>query len=263
MRERFTGGMTELAGRYEEAGMPLMATRIGFDVLDRFPYDDTARGTVDRLQEATGRGGLRWQRLFNGFDMAGWYAPTGLQAWRVQDEELVCDYTLTGVTAERIERGVTTYRTVFMDRDVLGDWSMEVRIRADDDWEIAGLCFGAADSQHFEAVVLRHRRDPQLPGVNNVDIASFDEGDWSFRGDGSFKAEFDPTGPDGTLLRIDVRHREVAVTLDGEPLMVIDGGVEKRALRYPLEALRGDAGLLTSVGVTRLSDMRFSSSSRR
>jgi hypothetical protein len=138
-----------------------------------------------------------------------------------------------------------------VDRKVDGDWSIETRIKCKDDWQIAGLCFGVKDILHYEAIVLRHTGD----GINNVDFGSFDNGTWTFRGDGSVKATYNAA--EGVTLRVNVRGREVSVTVNGQTVKPIVGGKSLPAMKYPLAALRGDIGLLASKGVTRFSDVRL------
>jgi tetratricopeptide (TPR) repeat protein len=250
-RRRLVGGMAGLAMRYDREEMPLMAMRVAQDVLDIDPYDASSRALVGRLEKQTGRSVIRWQRLFNGIDLTGWYGATTAAAFFVRDGQLVADYNRVAGTDDD-GQGVSLYQTIFLERAVQGDWSMEVRIRTGYDWEIAGLCFGARDNEHFEGVVLRRGPD----GTNRVDFGSFN-GSWNFRGDGSYKADYDPTRRKGTLLRVDVRNREVSVSIDGVPLKPVVDGRTQDFIQYPMSALRGDAGLLVSKGVTRFTDLRL------
>jgi hypothetical protein len=157
-----------------------------------------------------------------------------------------------------------TYQALMLDRKVDGDFVLECRVKADgDDWQIAGLIFGARDTDHYEAIVLRHRPGSagRTPVVNNVDFGSYDSGSWTFRGDGSYKAEYDPIR--GVLLRIEVRGREVRVSIDGKPVEPIVGGEIVKGIKYPSGALRGDVGLLGSKGVTRYRDVRLRAGAER
>lgn len=254
-RRALVGGMAGLALRYDGEDMPLMAMRVAHDVLEIEPLDASSLALVGRLERETGRSVLRWQRLFNGFDLEGWWHTGGAESpFYTSRGELVCDYGLVlDEDAPSGEAGnVSLYRNLFLDRDVKGTWKLETRIRTGRDWEIVGLCFGAQDAERYEAVVLRKGPD----GKGRVDFGSFD-GEWSFRGDGAMKADYDPSSLEGTLLRVEVDGREVSVTIDGVPLPVIDGGKSLEALTYPVAALRGDVGLLASRGKTRFTDLRL------
>ena len=252
-RNELVGGMAGLAQRYDREALPLMAMRVAHDVLEIDPYDPSSRALVARLERETGRSVIRWQRLFNGIDLQGWVGAGSSAAFHVRDGELVADYSrVVDPNNNTEEAGVSLYQTLFVDRNMAGDWSIEMQVNTSADWELAGLCFGARDADHFEAIVLRRGND----GMNRVDFGSFD-GIWSFRGDGSYKASYDPTAAAGTRLRVDVRDREVSVTIDGTPLKPVVGGVERGSIKYPMTALRGDAGLLASKGVTRYSDLRL------
>lgn len=256
-RTSLVGGMAGLALQYDRDGLPLMAMAVAQDVLDVDPDDPSAQALVRRLERETGRSAVRWRRLYNGVDLDGWYGASEGGAFFAGDGAIVADYSRVDPTGA-LEAGASLYQTMFLEQAVQGDWSMEVRLHCREDWEIAGLCFGAEDSEEFEAIVLRNRHgDAEArAGINNVDFGSFD-GAWTYRGDGSYKASFDPTGPDGTLLRVDVRRGQVAVTVDGVPVKPVVDGKTEDAIRYPRGALRGDAGLLASKGVTRFSDLRL------
>ncbi len=255
-RNGLVGGMARLAQQYDQEGMPLMAMRVGYDVLELDAYEASARALVSRLERETGRSVIRWERLFNGYDLSGWRAAGGESPFYVtRDNQLESDYGLVfdsdRPTGE--DEGVSLYRNLFLDRVVRGDWSFEARLNASPDWEIVGLCFGVKDSEHYEAIVLRKTGSgPE----QNVDFGSFDGG-WTFRGDGSYKAEYDMDSQDGVLVRIDVKGREVSVTIDGEPVTVVVDGKNRSSIEYPSEALRGDVGLLCSRGVTRFRDLRL------
>ncbi|RKY22302.1 MAG: hypothetical protein DRQ55_01300 [Planctomycetota bacterium] len=245
------GGMAGLAQRYAREERPLMAMRVAHDVLEIDPWDGAARALVTRLERETGRSVVRWQRLFNGIDLEGWFGAGASGAFTVRGGVLTADYSRVTDTASEAD-GTALYQALFVDRSFDGDWSMETRIRTSDNWAIAGLCFGARDTDHFEGIVLRRGND----GINRVDFGSFD-GSWTFRGGGSYKADYDPTSPGGTLLRVDVVNREVSVSIDGQPVMVVLDGQSKRGIKYPMLALKGDAGLLASAGVTRFTELRL------
>ncbi len=252
-RRRLIGGMAGLALRYDREEMSLMAMRVAQDVLDVDPFDASARALIGRLERETGRTVIRWRKLFNGLNLDGWYGAKTEEAFFVENGQLVADYgRVAGAAGGADAEGASLYQTIFLERAVQGDWSMEARIRAGSDWEIAGLCFGARDSDNFEGAVLRKGSD----GSNRLDFGSF-HGSWVFRGDGSYKVDYDPTGPDGTVLRVDVRNRRVSVTIDGVPVRPVVDGKKQDFIQYPMSALRGDAGLLVSKGVTRFTDLRM------
>jgi len=252
-RAAFVGGMAALALRYDGEQMPLMAMRIGYDVLEVDPYEPSARALVQRLQRETGRSVIRWERLANGYDLSGWW-PTGDDVpFTAEGGAIVCDYSRVAGVDQPGDEGASIYRTLFVDRTVRGDWTFEARLHTGEDWEIAGLVFGARDAEHYEAVVLRRSGADDR---HNVDFGSFD-GAWTFRGDGSYKAAYDPAGKDGVLLRITVRGREVAVDIDGVRLPVVVDKKPRESINYPSAALRGDLGLLGSKGRTRFTDLRL------
>jgi tetratricopeptide (TPR) repeat protein len=251
-RRDLVGGMAGLAQRYDREELPLLAMAVAQDVLAIDPWDAAARALVSRLERETGQSVVRWQRLFNGNDLEGWFAGGSEGAFLVRDGVLTADYSRVTGGSGAAEAGVALYQTLFVDRSFAGDWSMEARIRTSQDWDIAGLCFGARDADNFEGIVLRRGND----GMNRVDFGSFD-GVWSYRGDGAYKASYDPSAGEGTLLRVDVSNREVSVTIDGKPLMVVVDGKERRSIKYPMLALKGDAGLLASKGITRYTDLKL------
>ncbi|GJM23424.1 MAG: hypothetical protein DHS20C15_33390 [Planctomycetota bacterium] len=253
-RVDFVGGMAGLAINYDRDGNPLLAMATAREALAVDAFDASARSLVERLERETGKSVISWRRLFNGFDLDGWYTADKPNPFFADDGELFSDYTRV------IEKGdsggeaadISLYSTLFLDRNVRGDWTLEATLRADDDWEIIGLCFGAKASDDFEAIVLRRTG----PKQHNVDFGSFD-GTWSFRGDGSFKATYDPTSEDGVKLHIEVRDRRVSVTIDGEPVKPVVGGKYVPGIEYPRAALRGDVGLLASRGVSRFGELRL------
>ncbi len=254
-RRVLAGGMSGLARDYEDGGMPLVAMHWARAVLDVDPLEPSTRALVGRLERETGRSIIRWQRLFNGFDIEGWYAGEGEGNFLVEDGALVSDWARVDAGAQgepAAGSGVSLYRTLFLDRPVDGDWTLEARIQTTSEWEIVGLCFGTAATDDFEAIVLRKTGGPS--GRNNVDFGTFG-GDWSFRGDGSMKANYDPVK--GVTMRIEVRGRQVSVTLDGELVKPIVGGKPLPSMKYPLGALRGDVGLITSKGTTRFTGLRL------
>jgi tetratricopeptide (TPR) repeat protein len=267
-RRALAGGMAALALKYDQAGLPRMAMRAANAVLDVEPFDPSARAMLRRLERDTGLSVVRWQRLFNGFDLDGWYGAEGDGSFYVKDGELLNDSARVAGSkpaaggaggAPAADDGAVTYQALLLDRKVDGDFSVETRLVTRPGWQIAGIIFGARDTDHYEAIVLRNRGDGSRAEdgtpVNNVDFGSFDSGGWTFRGDGSVKAAFDPER--GVLLRVDVRGRDVSVSVDGVPVDAISGGRSVRAMKYPLAALRGDVGLLASRGITRFTGIRL------
>jgi tetratricopeptide (TPR) repeat protein len=274
-RRALAGGMAALALKYDTEGLPRMAMRSAIAVLAVEPFDPSARAMLRRLERDTGLSVVRWQRLFNGFDLDGWYGAEGDGSFYVKDGELLNDSSRVagqvpggksgGAGGAPEDDGAITYQALVLDRKVDGDFSVEARLLTRPGWQIAGIIFGARDTDHYEAIVLRNRGDGSRAEdgtpLNNVDFGSFDSGAWSFRGDGSVKAAFDPEK--GVLLRVDVRGRDVAVSVDGQPVQAITGGRSVRAMKYPLAALRGDVGLLASRGITRFSDIRLLAGAER
>src|SRR6185436_21029110 len=133
-----------------------------------------------------------------------------------------------------------TYQALLLDRKVDGDFTLEARLQTGADWKISGLIFGARDTDHYEAIVLRNRPGDEKgaggKALNNVDFGSYDSGAWTFRGDGSIKAEYDAAA--GVVLRLDVRGRAVSVSIDGTPVTPIVGGQFAKSIKYPQGALR-------------------------
>ncbi|MHC5212538.1 MAG: family 16 glycoside hydrolase [Planctomycetota bacterium] len=270
-RRALAGGMAALALKYDQEELPRMAMRSAIAVLDVEPFDPSARAMLRRLERDTGLSVVRWQRLFNGFDLDGWYGAEGDGSFFVKNGELLNDSSrvagkvpATGGGAGP-EDDAVTYQALVLDRKVDGDFSVEAHIVTRPGWQIAGIIFGARDTDHYEAIVLRKRGDGTRAEdgtpINNVDFGSFDSGGWTFRGDGSVKAAFDPE--QGVVLRVDVRGREVAVSIDGEPVHAIVGKRSVRAMKYPLAALRGDVGLLASRGITRFNGIRLLAGAER
>jgi tetratricopeptide (TPR) repeat protein len=269
-RRALAGGMAALALKYDQDGLPRMAMRAADAVLDVEPFDPSARALLRRLERDTGLTVERWQRLFNGYDLAGWYGAEGDGSFFVEGGELLNDSSRVAGTRpadgpSKASDEPITYQALLLDRKVDGDFSLECRLETQPGWQLAGLIFGARDTDHYEAIVLRHRGDGTRTEdgrpVNNVDFGTFDSGGWSFRGDGSVKAAYDPE--QGVRLRIEVRGRDVAVSVDGEPVHAIAGGRSLRAMKYPLAALRGDVGLLASRGITRFGDVRLLAGAER
>lgn len=243
------GGLTALGQRYDEEGLPRMALFWGREALIRDPYARAPRLLVDRVQRESGESIDVWQRLFNGFDLDGWYTSGEPDGFYVSDGELLADSARMDGLDEGAVGDVSIYRTLFVDRQVDGDWSLEATIDVNDDWRIVGLCFGGKSSDDFEAVVLERRADG--PRLN---IANF-QGDWTFRSDGAYKIDADPA--EGVHLRIDVRGRRVSFFVDGERLRPIVDRKYVDSLEYPIPALSGDIGILASSGVSRFRDLRL------
>jgi tetratricopeptide (TPR) repeat protein len=258
-RRELAGGMAALAREYDGAGLPRMAMRCGRAVLDVDPFEPAARALVNRIERETGLSVVRWQRLFNGFDLEGWYSAEGDGSFYVDDGVLMNDSSRIGGGGVGDDPDAITYQALLLERPVDGDWSLEVTLQASRSWQIAGLIFGAKDTDHYEAIVLRNRGGSGK--INNVDFGSYDTGSWSFRGDGSYKAEYDAA--DGVTLRVDVRGREVAVSVNGELVKPIVGGKALPSMKYPLAALRGDVGLLGSRGRTQYTDVRLLAGGQR
>lgn len=248
-QKEFIGAMTALGQRYDKEGLPRMALFWGREALLRDPYATAPRLLVDRVERESGKGIDVWQRLFNGFDLDGWYTSGDPDGFYVRDGELRANSARMEGLDEGASGDVSIYRTLFVDRQVDGDWSLEAEIDVNSDWRIVGLCFGAKSADDFEAVVLERRDDG--PRLN---IASF-KGDWTFRSDGAYKIDADPAK--GVTLRIDVRGREVSFTVDGEPLRPIVNKRHVDSLRYPIPALAGDIGILASSGISRYRNLRL------
>jgi hypothetical protein len=257
-----------------------MAMRCARSVLAVEPFDPSARALITRLEKETGLTLLRWQRLFNGFDLEGWYSAEGSGSFFVDGGTLLNDSNRVAAIRDKkkgddegegaagpgpaADEGIT-YQALLLDRKVDGDFTLEARLQTGADWKISGLIFGARDTDHYEAIVLRNRPgDEKGPGgkaLNNVDFGSYDSGAWTFRGDGSIKAEYDAAA--GVVLRLDVRGRAVSVSIDGTPATPIVGGQFAKSIKYPQGALRGDVGLLGSHGVTRYTDIRLRAGDER
>ena len=281
-RRAFVGGMAALAQGYDKEQMPRLTMRCARAVLSVEPFDPSARALLARIEKQSGLSVVRWRRLFNGFDLDGWYAGEGGESFFVDGGMLINDSArargskadgqagkpgkaATPAAADGPEDDSVTYQALLADRKVDGDFTFQARLQTGKDWAIAGLIFGARDSDHYEAIVLRNRpgdeQGPEGGALNNVDFGSYDSGSWTFRGDGSIKAEFDASA--GVVLRVDVRGREVAVSIDGRPVQPIAGGKIVKAIKYPLGALRGDVGLLASRGATRFSEIRLRAGDER
>lgn len=283
-RRSFVGGMAALAQKYDKEKMPRLTMRCARAVLGVEPFDPSARALLVRLEKESGLSVVRWRRLFNGFDLDGWYAGEGGESFFVDGGMLINDSARAkpaqeggkgegaprggggkAGAADEAEDDAVTYQALLADRKVDGDFTLQARVQTGKDWAIAGLIFGARDPDHYEAIVLRNRPgDEKGPGggaLNNVDFGSYDSGAWTFRGDGSIKAEYDAAA--GVVLRVDVRGREVAVSIDGHPVQPIVGGKIVKAIKYPLGALRGDLGLLASRGATRFSEIRLRAGDER
>lgn len=281
-RRSLAGGMAALARKYDEEQMPRLAMRCSRRVLDVEPLDPSSRAMLARLERDTGLSVVHWRRLFNGFDLDGWYASEGDGSFHVVDGTLINDSSRVGrkkpasedgadgedepaATSGAADPGAITYQALLADRKVDGDFALEARLETGKDWQIAGLIFGARDTDHYEAIVLRHRagseKGPNGKPINNVDFGTYASGAWSFRGDGSIKVEYDAAA--GAVLRVEVRGREVSVSIDGQPVSPIAGGKIVKAIQYPLGALRGDVGLLASRGVTRFTDIRLAAGAER
>ena len=259
VRGELAGGMAALALERDEAGQPLMAMASARRVLEIDPYDASASALCARLERETGRSVVRPERLFNGFDLHGWYGVEGgKEAFSARDGVLVCDSSKAPKAAAAAGGDGILYHALLCTRQVQGDWTFEATLQTGKTWQIAGLVFGAKDGSHYEGIVLRKGDD----GGNRVDYGSFAEGVWTFpHNDGALKTAADPVA--GVRLRIEVRSRQVAVFVDDQPLKPVVGGKYVPAIRYPLSALRGDIGLLGSRGTTTFSDVRLRAVERR
>ncbi len=258
-RRDLAGGMAALALDRDAAGQPLMAMTAARSVLEVEPFDASARALVSRLERDTGKTVVRWERLFNGFDLQGWWGVEGgKEAFSVRDGALLCDSSKAPKGGPNAPTDGITYHALLCTRQVQGDWAFEATLKTGKEWQIAGLVFGAKDGSHYEAVVLRKGTD----GANRVDYGSFAEGMWTFpRNDGALKTAADPVA--GARLRIEVRGRQVSVFLDEQRLEPVAGGKKVPSIRYPLSALRGDIGLLGSRGTTTFTDVRLRAVERR
>ncbi len=254
-RRDLMGGISGLAQRYEREGFPLMAMYWSREVLVLDPYDTAARSLLSRVEEDTGKSVVLWQRMFNGFDLDGWYWPRGADGFEVEDEKLISDSKNMIGLEEGSARDGTLYRTMFLTRAVDGDWTLEVTVEATDAWRIMGIGFGLSDGEHFEGIVLRNRGEGS--GTNNLDFARFDsELAYAFRGDGSMKAQYDPT-KQPVQLRVEVKGRHASVWINGERIRPIVDGKVTDSMEYPLGALRGDIGLIVSTGKATFHDIRL------
>jgi len=267
-RVALAGGMTGLALEHDTAGRKLTAMSIAQQVLVVDNLEPSARALKTRLERETGRSIVRWERLYNGFDLHGWYGAEGGEAFLAKEGAIVCDSAALAAArakeakeaaeeegkeapAQAPDDGIT-YQALLCTRQVAGDFTISTRIKTEAKWQIVGIIFGAKDTNHYEAIVLRHGDD----GTNRVDFGAFNEGAWTHpHNDGALKAQYDPAK--GVELRIDVRGRNVAVTIDGQPLQAIVGKKYVPAVKYPLAALRGDIGLLGSNGTTTFTDVRL------
>jgi tetratricopeptide (TPR) repeat protein len=256
-RRALAGGMASLAHEYDEGGQPLSALRCERRVLEVDPFEPAARAMVTRLERDTGFSVQHWQLLCNGFDLRGWYG-TDLKAFAPVDAGVDCDSSRRVKTDQKTEAGALLYQTLLCTRQVQGDWSLEARIKADKDWRLVGLVFGAKDSTHYEAIALRKGDD----GVTRIDHGAYVDEVWTFpHTDGALKSDVDPTA--GVLLHIDVRGRNVSASLDGKPIQPFIDKQAVGSVKYPLAALKGDIGLLASGGVTRFTDVRLLAGAQR
>jgi tetratricopeptide (TPR) repeat protein len=256
-RRALAGGMASLAHEYDQDGQPLSALRCERRVLEVDPFEPAARAMVTRLERDTGFSVQHWQLLCNGFDLRGWYG-TDLKAFAALDGGVDCDSSRRVKSDQKTDPGALLYQTLLCTRQVQGDWSLEARIKADKDWRLVGLVFGAKDSTHYEAIALRKGDD----GITRIDHGAYVDEVWTFpHTDGALKTEVDPTA--GVLLHIDVRGRNVSASLDGKPILAMLDKQAVPAVKYPLAALKGDIGLLASGGVTRFTDVRLLAGAQR
>jgi tetratricopeptide (TPR) repeat protein len=256
-RKALAGGMAALARDYDEEGLPLAALRCSRQVLGVDPFEASARAMVTRLERDTGFSVQRWQRLCNGYDLRGWWGTDS--KFFAPIEGGVTSGAAPAPGEKPQAPGSLVYQALLCTRQVLGDWSYEARIQTDADWRLVGLIFGAKDSTHYEAIALRKGQD----GITRIDHGAYVAEAWSFpHTDGALKyPDADPTK--GVMLRIEVRGRLVSVSLDGKPVQPFVGKQNVGAVKYPLAALRGDIGLLTSGGVTKFTDVRLLAGAQR
>jgi len=243
------GGMAGLGLDFDADGLPRMAMWAARSVLRADPLEASARALLTRVERETGLSVVRWRRLFNGFDLDGWYGVEGGRNFHVSGGVLTSDSRRTpGADGDAI-----IYQALLLERPITGDWSLEVDLQTSADWRLAGVVFGARDGEHFEAISLRRSDTDEF---QRVDFGTYSDGQWSFgRLDGAVKASFDPVK--GARLRVDVRGAVVSVSIDGQPLPLIKGRKVVPSVRYPLAALRGDIGVLASRGTTRFLDIRL------
>ncbi|HEX5008945.1 MAG TPA: hypothetical protein VFY71_00990 [Planctomycetota bacterium] len=273
-RVSLAGGMTALALEHDTAGRPLTAMALARMVLKVDTLEPSARALTARVERETGRTIQRWERLYNGFDLKGWYGAEGGDAFLSKPDGIVCDSAALAAARAReaeeakdngkkkdkkgkdappppAEEGIT-YQALLSTREVAGDYTVTAHIQTEAKWQIVGLIFGAKDKDHYEAIVLRHGDD----GTNRVDFGAMAEGAWTHpHNDGALKADYDPAK--GVDLGVTVRGREVTVTINGQVLKAIVGKKYVTGVKYPLAALRGDIGLLGSNGTTTFSDVRL------
>ena len=250
-RRALVGGTAGLGLDYDKEGLPRLAMWSARKVLKVDPFDASSRALLARLERETGLSVVRWQRPFNGLDLTGWYGAEGGQNFLAQDGMLVADSKRTVKGASDPE--AILYQALLMQRPLAGDWSAEIRVKTSADWQLVGIVFGARDTDHFEAILLRRSDKDEF---NRVDFGTYESGSWSFpRLDGAVKASFDPVA--GATLRVNVRGRDVSVSVDGQPLGLFKDKKEVPSVRYPLAALRGDVGVLASRGLTQFVDIRL------
>jgi Domain of Unknown Function (DUF1080) len=276
-RASLAGGMAALALEHAEAGRPLTAMSLAHRVLRVDNLEPSARALTTRLERETGRSIIRWERLYNGFDLKGWYGAEGGAAFSPEPDGIECSTANQQKARDRageeaededgrkkkkkdkdeapapapVEEGIT-YQALLCTREVAGDFTFEATIQTAQEWQIVGLIFGSKDKDHYEAIVLRKGDD----GLPRVDHGSFADGAWIHpHTDGAVKAEYDPSK--GVHLRVAVRGRDVAVFIDGKPLQAIVGKKFTTGVKYPLAALRGDIGLLGSNGTATFRDVRL------
>ena len=274
-RVALAGGMTALALEHDAAKRPLTAMALARMVLKVDNLEPSARALTNRLERETGRTIQRWERLYDGFDLKGWYGAEGGDAFLSRPEGIVCDSAALAAARAKageddprdkgkkkdkkgkdpppapVDEGIT-YQALLSTREVAGDYTVTAHIQTAAQWQIVGLIFGAKDKDHYEAIVLRHGDD----GTNRVDFGAMAEGTWTHpHNDGALKADYDPAK--GVDLAVSVRGREVTVTINGQVLKAIVGKKYVTGVKYPLAALRGDIGLLGSNGTTTFSDVRL------
>lgn len=229
-----------LVSGYDEADMPMVAMHCLDELRNVRRFREEAEARLDQIELQTGRSLKRWRLLFNEYDLDGWYGATGDQNYRVQDG-LLCGR----VTAQDRDEGMTpndiAYRILFVDREVLGDYTFEAEMLSVRDpdssrhCKLLGLAFGARSTEMFWALNF-------LP-FGTLDFGSF-QGGWET--DRKLTRIYGEE--EWIRLRLQVSGNEVTAFLDDQ---------ECFRKQLPEGAVRGDFGVLTGDGHARFRNLRI------